>query len=222
MPSSQFTVLAPTSPSGLLSHTISQYRWPTTLIIGCSKSEFQTALTQEITHQLASQDLDIETTQPSHSLLKASLHQIAVSRHIRILFTPTVTHLRSQLSVFSSDDAPIPPPPNHDPDAHQPVLVVYGLLELHRDASEWSAQGVGNSAALLADAAARNAFRAVIIEPISPGDLGGVEHLVGEMLPLLNGTLRKADGTWSGRTVSVRQVLSRWFTFENPRKETRF
>lgn len=38
----------------------------------------------------------------------------------------------------------------------------------------------------------------------------------GERMPMLNGSVRRAgeDGGWSGRTVEVGRVLSRWFRFQ--------
>ncbi|KAH7189292.1 uncharacterized protein B0J16DRAFT_111953 [Fusarium flagelliforme] len=211
-------VLAPATPSELLSYIISDHRYPTTIIIGSSKAEFKTALIEDITHQLALQDEQQEDqdnpTELSHVLLKSSLLQTAISRHIRILFAPTVTHLRAYLSVFTPKDSSIPAPPNHTPGSSPPFLLVYGLLALHRDASEWSAQGIGNSAALLVDAALRNEFRAAIVEPKGIEGHDNLEHLGEEMVPLLNGTARKDDGSWSGRTVSIKQVLNRWFEFE--------
>lgn len=215
-------VFAPATPSELLSYIISDQRYPTTIIIGSSKAEFQTALIEDITNHLALQDEQQEDQQedqdnpagPSHVLLKSSLYQTAISRHIRILFAPTVTHLRAYLSVFTPKDSSIPAPPNHTPGSRPPLLLVYGLLALHRDASEWSAQGIGNSAAFLVDAALRTEFRAAVIEPKGIGGYEDLEHLGEEMVPLLNGTARKDDGSWSGRTVSIKQVLNRWFEFE--------
>jgi hypothetical protein len=218
---SQPIVLAPATPSELLSYIISYHRYPTTVIIGSSKAEFHTSLIEDITHhltlqdeQLQEDDLENSATEPSHVLLKAPLYQIAISRHIRILFAPTVTHLRAYLSVFTPKNSSISAPPNHTPGSRPPLLLVYGLLALHRDASEWSAQGIGNSAALLIDAALRNGFRAAVVEPKGVGGHEDLEHLGGEMIPLLNGTAKRDDGTWSGRTVSVKQVLNRWFKFE--------
>ncbi|KAF5708245.1 hypothetical protein FGLOB1_6541 [Fusarium globosum] len=225
MESSQPIVISPQSPSELLSYIISYHRYPSTIIIGSSKEEFQSSLIEEITHHLTLQaeqlqldDSGDSETQPSHHLLKAPLYQIAISRHIRFLFAPTVTHLRAFLSVFTPKDSSIPAPPNYTPASRPPLLLVYGLLALHRDASEWSAQGIDNSAALLVDAASRNEFRAAIIEPKGIGHhtLG---HLGGEMIPLLNGTSRRDDGSWTGRTVSAKQVLSRWFEFDNREQE---
>ena len=211
-------VLAPATPSELLSYIISYHRYPTTVIIGSSKTEFQESLIEDITHHLAFHDEQREDqdnpTEPSHILLKSSLFQIAISRHIRILFAPTVTHLRAYLSVFTPKDSSISAPPNHTPGSRPPLLLVYGLLALHRDASEWSAQGIGNSAAFLVDAALRNEFRAAVIEPKGVGGYEDLEQLGGEVVPLLNGTARKDDGSWNGRTVSIKQVLNRWFEFE--------
>ncbi|RGP61716.1 hypothetical protein FLONG3_10432 [Fusarium longipes] len=223
---SQPIVLTPATPSELLSYIISYQKYPTTLIIGASKAEFHTSIVEEITRHLTlenehARDDDTEnpTAEPHHVLLKAPLYQVAISRHIRILFVPTVTHLRAYLSVFTTKNSSISAPPNHTPGSRAPLLMVYGLLALHRDASEWSAQGVGNSAALLVDAALRNGFKAVVIEPKGVGGHGDLEHLGGEVIPLLNGTVKRDDGTWTGRTVSIKQVLNRWFKFEAEEQE---
>ncbi|KAK7403965.1 hypothetical protein QQX98_010242 [Neonectria punicea] len=222
---SRAVVLSPATPSELLQYIISCQRYPTTLIIGSSKDEFQNAVVEDVTEQLSSKDDEFQETAneetPSHPFLKAPLYQIAISRHIRIVFTPTVTHLRSYLSVFSAADSPIAAPPGHTPDDKPALLLVYGLLALHRDTSEWSAQGVGNSTAVLVDCAARNAFRPVVVEPRGVGGHDGLDRLGREMVPLLNGTAMKDDGTWSGRNVSVRQVLSRWLEFESRDWETK-
>ncbi|KAF5555214.1 hypothetical protein FMEXI_1620 [Fusarium mexicanum] len=221
MESFQPIVVTPQTPSELLSYIISYHRYPSTIIVGSSKEEFQSSLIEEITHHLAlleeqqqPEDPGNSETPSSHHLLKAPLYQIAISRHIRFIFAPTVTHLRAFLSVFTPKDSPIPAPPNYTPTSRPPLLLVCGLLALHRDASEWSAQGIGNSAALLVDAASRNEFRAAIIEPKGIGGHDTLDHLGGEMIPLLNGTSRRDDGSWSGRTVSAKQVLSRWFEFD--------
>jgi hypothetical protein len=224
---SQPIVLSPATPSELLSYIISYHRYPTTLIVGSSKSEFHASLIEDIAHHLTIKDeqhqedglKDSTTTSASHGLLKAPLYQIAISRHIRILFAPTVTHLRAYLSVFTPNDSPISAPPNHKPNSCAPLLLIYGLLALHRDASEWSAQGIGNSAALLVDAASRNAFRAAIVEPKGVAGHEDLEHIGGELLSLLNGTMRRDDGSWSGRNVSIKQVLNRWFEFETQDQE---
>jgi len=96
---------------------------------------------------------------------------------------------------------------------------VYGLVELHRDTSEWSAQGLSNSLAALVEAGARTETRVVILESreVNEGvEAGGDEErdvhvedvervTVGEneqrgevgkwwkeRVPMLNGSVRRA------------------------------
>jgi hypothetical protein len=199
-------LLSPATPSSLISHILSHQKYPTTLIIGCAKEDFLDVLINDVHTQ--------PTPNATHPLLKASLYQIAISRHIRIIFTPTVTHLRAALSVFSPQDPKVAPPPNHVPGAQQPLLLIYGLLELHRGASEWSAQGIGVSTSLLVEGAVRNGFRPVMVEPRGAGGHETLEQVLGQMIPLLNGSTMKEDGSWNGRIVSMKRVLGRWFTFE--------
>ena len=106
---------------------------------------------------------------------------------------------------------------------------MYGLLELHRDTSEWSAQGLGNSIAGLVEAGWRTGRKVVILEERGMGDDSsdiGLEEsrknrikIWEEGVPMLNGSVRRAgleseDGGWSGRTVEVGRILARWFKFE--------
>lgn len=42
--------------------------------------------------------------------------------------------------------------------------MAYGLIELHRDTSEWSAQGLGHSIAVLVEAGARCRWGLVVVE----------------------------------------------------------
>lgn len=109
-----------------------------------------------------------------------------------------------------------------------PLLVVYGLLELHRDTGEWSAQGLGHSIAGLVEAGWRTDRKVVIVEERRMDDnsselrveerrKNGVK-VWEEGVPMLNGSVRRAgleseDGGWSGRTVEVGRILGRWFKF---------
>jgi len=150
-------------------------------------------------------------------LLAAPLYQVAVSRHIRVVFVPTVSHLRALLSVFSVADSKVgAPPPSADrisASPKTPLLLIYGFLELHRSTSEWSVQGISNTAAVLVETAKRVAFQAAVIEPPSELDMDG---LWTEKVPVLSGSASRIrpgfEGSgWTGRTVTVRRILGRWF-----------
>ncbi|TLD27365.1 hypothetical protein PspLS_05102 [Pyricularia sp. CBS 133598] len=165
-------------------------------------------------------------------LLAAPLFQVAISRHIRVVFVPTVSHLRAFLAVFSPLDSaskvrPPPAPTRTDLEIpavrEPPQLLVYDFLALHRDTSEWSAQGIGFTAAGLVEAAHRNRLAAVILEAqtsVGPGAaIDNFERLATEDIPVLSVAARRLGqdgevGHWTGRTVSAERVLGRWFRFQ--------
>ncbi|KAH0490958.1 hypothetical protein TgHK011_002404 [Trichoderma gracile] len=227
-------VLSPATPSELLQYIISHHRYPTTILIGWPKETFIQGLVEDVTlqhlslHQEAAeqnqQDEERDAIKKQitlHPLERKSLLQTAVSRHIRLLFVPSTTHLRAYLGTFSASDSQIPPPPSLDLDDSDPRcptgtpwLLVYGFLELHRDGTEWSAQGIGTTTAYFIEAAARNSFRAAIAEPRGAKGLTTLDDFLDEKVPILSGSGVNSNGQYSGRTVPIRAVLNRWFEFE--------
>jgi hypothetical protein len=233
----------PALPSELLTYVLSQYARPVTLIICQPRAKFLSSLQVFVTSTQPSLPQDDEVPdayseqQPPHPLLIPTLRQIATSRSIKLVFIPTVSHLRAYLAVFpSSDDANAGLSGFTENTKERSLLVVYGLVELHRDTSEWSAQGLGNSIAGLVEAGWRGQREVVVIEErkidldddLELGDLG-IENEEGrrrdsskvweQRVPMLNGSVKRAgmeseDGGWSGRTVEVGRILGRWFRFE--------
>lgn len=166
---------------------------------------------------------------PANELIISTLNQVAISRHVRLVFMPTVTHLQAWLSVFDPNDSPIPIPPtpvskstptDFGAPKQSPLLFVYGFLELHRETSEWSAQGIGNSAATLIEAAHKAKFCTTVVEPLlydETGEVRVLERLLNEQIPVLSGATRRAindKGRWTSRTAPVKRTLRRWFTVQ--------
>ncbi|KAI0460140.1 hypothetical protein F5B21DRAFT_498744 [Xylaria acuta] len=230
--------LSPALPSELLSYILSQHVYPTTLIICSSQAEFLTSAVEDIRAQLnkptpdTSQQEQPHEGEPSHppdpagegdaevkhALLSSPLYQVATSRHIRVVYTPTVTHLRACLSVFSPDESRvlIPPTSPLTRDRSKPHIILYGFLRLHRDTSEWSAQGLSNTASTLVDLAHRLSWGTLLIEPRT---CPVFEELLRETVPILNGGARRLgpdpeEGAWTGRTVEVGRILGRWSRFQ--------
>jgi len=152
----------------------------------------------------------------SHALLAAPLYQVAVARHIRMLFIPTVSHLRSYLAAFDPDDSRIPPPPNLGSlsKPQPPLLLIYGLLLLHRDTSEWSARGISNTLSAVVETARRVLFRPVVVEQRGVGDPSDFLALLEQPVPVVYSGLLGMDENSGERTVTVKRVLGRWFTFQ--------
>ncbi|KAH9218094.1 hypothetical protein DL95DRAFT_385859, partial [Leptodontidium sp. 2 PMI_412] len=93
-----------------------------------------------------------------HHLLIPTLHQIVTSRAVNLVFVPTLSHLRAYLAVFSGESEGEGEKQKKQQQRHFekmgkriPLLVVYGLVAMHRDTSEWSAQGVASSVAALVE-----------------------------------------------------------------------
>jgi hypothetical protein len=243
--------LSPALPAELLWHIVHHCAFPSTLVVCSSRVEFLSAVSRQIKHpkhphcaargaeyeeaadeggQETSLDKEGQSLQPSSTagaraaqLLAAPLYQVAVARHIRVVFVPTVSHLRAYLSVFSVADSKVaaPPSPAHGIGTapKEPLLLIHGLLDLHRSTSEWSVQGISNTAAIFVETARRIGFQAVAVEPQTYGEVC-MEDLLAERMPILSGSARRAgpdlEGSgWTGRTVDVRSVLKRWFQFRH-------
>ncbi|KAI3322274.1 hypothetical protein HD806DRAFT_144280 [Xylariaceae sp. AK1471] len=231
--------LSPALPSELLSYILSHHVYPTTLIICSSRAEFLASLVQDIRRQSSGTTPDPdpdpqdgeqshqvpmpieESIEAKHTLLSSPLYQIATSRHIRIIYVPTVTHLRAYLSVFSSEDSRVPVPPATFALSRQrkPHILLYGFLDLHRDTSEWSAQGLCNTTSTLVGLAHRLSWQALVIEPRSHSRGTSLQPVLRETVPILSGGARRLgpdsdEGSWTGRTVEVGRVLGRWFRFQ--------
>ncbi|KXH52236.1 hypothetical protein CSIM01_12246 [Colletotrichum simmondsii] len=216
------TVLSPASPAELLHYILTFQPYPTTLLICYQRQDFISALVSDSRKNISQQNHEQPEDLPPLPLLSATLLQTAIARHIRMLFIPSVTHLRAFLSAFDTSDSLIPPPPNFpssDSKSRPPLLLVYGFLDLHRDSSEWSAQGLSSSAAVLIEAARRadTKFKPVIVEPRGAGGHEDFTSLLRDDAPVLSGSSRRSEGVWMGRTVEVRRVLGRWFCFQTGR-----
>ncbi|TVY45991.1 hypothetical protein LOCC1_G003027 [Lachnellula occidentalis] len=226
MPRTGPLALSPALPSELLTYILSQSAKPTTLIICQPRTAFLSSLRDSITTHDDPSDNEGRSP-PEHPLLVPTLHQIATSRHVKLVFIPTVSHLRAYMAVFPKEDH------GQEGEKKTPLLVVYGLVELHRDTSEWSAQGLGNSVAGLVEAGWRGRLEVVVVErqvddggvslnlddlEMGEGEGRDARRVWEQRMPMLNGSVRRAgmeseDGGWSGRTVEVGRILGRWFRF---------
>ncbi|KAI1779654.1 hypothetical protein F4818DRAFT_148498 [Hypoxylon cercidicola] len=236
MASASFLFLSPALPSELLTYILNHDTYPTTLIICSTRADFISSLADDARSETAQArsptghvavSPDVQSDKPArgvgqHRLLSSPLYQVATSRHIRVVYVPTVTHLRSYLSVFSPEESPIPAPPANfqsSPD-ECPRIILFGFLDMHRDTSEWSAQGLANSLSAVVELAYRLSWQAAIIEPRNRNPSSTFEDMLKEHVPFLSGGGRRLaldsdEGGWIGRTVEVGRVMKRWFRFEH-------
>lgn len=156
------------------------------VVVVASRRDFMASLTQD-------------PAAARKALVAGPIGRTAATRDVRLLFAPTISHLRAVLTAF---------PTHHRPS----LLLIYGLVNAHRSTSEWTARGLAATAAAAADAVRFiPGLRAVLVEP----RLKGVEmetvtdddSLFREELPVLG----SADG--AQQQVELGRVLGRWFQF---------
>jgi hypothetical protein len=251
--------LLPCLPTELLDLAL-RLKAPTTVIICGSRHEFLSAVYEAVSKTPRPPEVETELIErsedqrlppgeqesidansatipvsQSHPLLVPTLGQIARSRHINLVFVPTVSHLRAYLSV--SD----PLPTQSCTPSKRPYLLVHGLIELHRGTSEWSTQGLGHTLAGLVAVGHRTKSTVIVVERREQTDEEATvtqaqdtasseealtqreerrqrkeEGIWHERLPILSGSRQRfrAEAAYAGRSVEVGMVLRRWFKFE--------
>ena len=181
-------------------------------------------------------DRNAITSPEEHRLLQQpSLRMLATSRRIKLAFCPDVSHLRSYLSVYQVEVMP----------GDDRVLAIFGLIELHRPTSAFSAQGLNRTFSLAVEAALRSVSRLLVSEcpdthtetksrAAQDGDadeepVAQVRSAIPnadpweEEVSILKVTTKSfgAGGRgWVGRTVKLRRIAERWCNFEQPSIQT--
>ncbi|KAL9044732.1 MAG: hypothetical protein Q9214_002148 [Letrouitia sp. 1 TL-2023] len=176
------------------------------------------------------EDLRASTNNPdtdtsfAQALLARTIHLLVTSRTVTAAFTPSMPHLRAYLASHRGVGQPVINVTDFQrPSSGVPLMAVFGLIELHRSTSEFSAQGLSRTLAAAVEAASAARMKLIIAEDpiLSPGlndegkempiD-GSVEDRWNEQVPVLNGSVRVAgdDRIWAGKTVKVGRILAKW------------
>jgi hypothetical protein len=182
--------------------TILALEAPCTLLICFSKASFIRAF--------------IEETKGAgkHPILTPALESIDRSSTVRVHFCESVPSLHTRLAVLNG--------------SCKSLAVMYPLA-LHADTSARSAQGLAKTISSAVDAAIRVGAQLRLMEPSTPvpptafDEHHQVQHEAptsqnpwDQHLPILNATASRfgSERAWVGRTVTARQVASRWCTWE--------
>ncbi|KAL8645013.1 MAG: hypothetical protein Q9210_006951 [Variospora velana] len=230
-PSQSGLALPPTACHALIDYILQNHEAPTTMVICSSREAFLVGLQSsmqadnlnEITVDSGPLDASI------HPLLIPTIHQLAASSSIATAFTPSLLHLRAYLACYA---------PARDPEptsntlarrgSQSAMLVIYGLLKLHRDTTEYSVQGLSRSLVIAVEAANTWQMRLTLVEPLEDTQPSAPEPIMeteavsppdpwSEQVPLLNSSLVPTNGsTWAGRTVEVGAVVARWCSITRP------
>ncbi|KAJ5939314.1 hypothetical protein N7466_002448 [Penicillium verhagenii] len=185
------------------------------LIVCGTRSEFLVQLSAAIRSQRSEPGVS-----PRHDLLSKSIGLLAHSGRIRLTFCASLESLRSYLAIMDPIDGCVTnsemgPSP-------RPLLAILDLVALHATTMEFAAQGLSRTLAAAVEAASRADMDLLLCECVnavipSSAEWGG--KLWDTQIPLLNGSVRiRSEGNWGGHCVSIKQVVQRWFMFD---EETR-
>lgn len=175
------------------------------LIVCAARDEFLHDLAAECSEQGLEEDRSegIGQQQNDSSILQPTIKFIARSKHVKVVYTPSLLHLRAFLAALAFMENP------------GEVLAILNLVHLHVSTSEHSAQGISRTLALAAEAAASSRTQLQILEIKNTQQYAGEEQDYSawrDRIPILNGSVRSAgdDRLWASRTIEVGAVLSKW------------
>lgn len=226
-------VLYPLTLSALINHVLSSQAAssPTTLVI-CSDRR---AFLEDLAHALKQQQGASQNNSLSQ-LLAPTLHNLSITRHVKLAFCPSVQALLAYLTAYDQPGYVH----THESDG-QERLVLVNLLALHKPTSSFSAQGLSRTFAAAVDTALRTGVTLHLVECEGSqrdyeGDLAhdaamhdgedasrvaaGPQDPWDQDVSILNLSARRFGSTsgersWAGRTVKAKRIAARWFRFHN-------
>lgn len=200
---------------------------------------------------------DLFTERPftlEHPLLVSTLHQLSRTTTLKLAFCPSLESLRAYLCVYSLDETLASDNLTPSENAtyilggrtvhRQPLLALLNPINLHRNSSNFSAQGLSRTLASAVEAAHRSGQRLILAECPSPVHIPSTERVstttdddrkieeaeeaeeryqaedpLEQQVAILNVTTRTfgaGERGWAGRTVKVRRIVERWCRVEQP------
>ena len=205
---------------------LKQHNLIISLIICASRSDFLTGLQGKLQRA----HTQVPNLDKSSGFLAPILQVIATSRKVKLAFTPTLPHLRAYLAAFNPSVNHRAALDCHQPSFLMPMLVILGLVDLHRPTSEHSAQGISRTLAIAVEAARLAGMKLALGEYYKQDgndDINGIhDDAAGvsdraqqdpwtEQIPILSGSIRfgNDERLRTGSIVDVGKVLGRWCRF---------
>ncbi|PGG97093.1 hypothetical protein GX51_07494 [Blastomyces parvus] len=148
---------------------------------------------------------------------------IAQSKKVTLAFCPSLEHFRAYISVFRRQRQSSHQQEHVNlPCRSRPVLAVLGLIALHCDTREFSAQGIAKNLALTVEIAVRQGVDLTLCECAVVGrENASGSRLWDAEVPLLSGQTRVTgtESAHTGRTVKVHQIARRCLCKEVPKSD---
>ena len=199
--------------------TVLSKHGPSSILLVCSTREtFKDELVASIINESTA---TADTNPTQHHLLVPTLHLLSSSRTLKAVFCPEVPHLLAYLAQLSLSSANLPA------SAMPPLLAILNPLRQHQDTLSFSAQGLGRFFSTATHTAHTIGAKLIIAEcpPLHDDEDEDLladpsfaearspwDNEVG-MVNVTTKTFGAGDPGWQGRTVTLRQIASRWCSF---------
>ena len=203
-------VLPPKSESDFVKYLL-QHAGPHTTFVICGNRENFLDKVQCISPENGNNSENgLDAMESAAMLCNNSIGLLASSRSIKVVFTPTLSHLRAYLGVLASDF--------FGNDRHSSKIALFGLINVHRDTSDFSAQGLMRSMSLLSEAARVTKQSVVLAEsPLMErfqSDSGSLYEACAdpwkEKIPLLSSSVTRRTHNVATQDLQIECVLQSW------------
>ncbi|OAP63040.1 hypothetical protein AYL99_02267 [Fonsecaea erecta] len=154
--------------------------------------------------------------EPRHILLSHTLHILATSQLVNLVFCPTIPVLRGYLSGYVSSTVAQPPGP----------IIILNLLAMHHGTSEFTLQGLSQTLATAVSAAHRTNHVLKLVEckdindPANPNRGPGLWQAEVQLLSAAI-KIGEPGQSWGRRTIPVMRIASRWFRVDEQHERRR-
>ncbi|KAL8888535.1 MAG: hypothetical protein Q9215_004057 [Flavoplaca cf. flavocitrina] len=160
-------------------------------------------------------------------LLVPNIHQLAASKTVSMAFASSLPHLRAYLASYLPPKKMLEESTLFAESGQQcPLLVIYGLIDLHRATTDYSVQGLSRSLAIAVETAELSSMRLLLVEDSADWECSNLESgseaaavTVNdpwkEQVPFWNSSvLSSGDRLGAGRTVEIGAVIAKWCDFQ--------
>ena len=238
------TVLEKISTPAFVRYVLDRHDALSFMIICGTKSRFLDAMRQPTANQLPGQAAEapenveppsdengesLHPSTPQQLIAIPTLRMLAMSRTVKLVFCPDITHLRAYLAtcLTTPEGSTVP--------GSKRILALLNPVALHRPTSAFSAQGLNRTLSSAVEAAHRTGSQLLMAEcnvgasvssrededqPDSDDPTGGEpqvsQSVWDEEVAILNVTTKTfgaGERGWVGRTVRLRDIAGRWFSF---------
>ena len=231
-----------TLPS-IIHYILENHRPCSMLVVCCSRKDFVDNVRDTVVKDSHDPNTANESVESSAEMkddsafwLRPTLRTLAASRTLELAFCPQLPVLRAFLATYPQYGTTdtrldsVKSPSNHE----SRILAILNPVEVHRQTTAFSTQGLNRTFAAAVEAADRSASRLIMAEipfVLSQGSTDEVmppldatatgisesdKNVWDEEISILNTTTKSfgaGERGWVGRTVAIRRVAGRWCEF---------